>query len=327
MLGSRSRRTLSPPTSAAASAAAISVSAGAVDGRRIAPLVAHRHAGAERGADALGDAADRRFERVAHRRIERAGRAAQHDLSGMTFQVSPPWICVTLTTAPSQRVDVAAGDRLQPVDDLRRGDDRVDAEMRHRRMRAAAGDGDLEDVEGGHHRPGPDRELPGRQPRPVVHAVDRLDRVAVEHALLDHQPGAALVLLGRLKDEMHRAGEIARLGEVLRGAEQHRGVAVMAAGMHPAVVLRGVREAVLLLDRQRIHVGAQRDRAAARARDPCSVPMTPVRGDAALDRRCRTIRAAAPRCRRCGAPRTRSPGGHADRAATPSCRPGNRRCG
>ena len=36
-----------------------------------------------------------------------------------------------------QRVDVAAGDGLQAGDDLRRRDDRVDAEMRHRRMRAA----------------------------------------------------------------------------------------------------------------------------------------------------------------------------------------------
>ena len=40
--------------------------------------------------------------------------------------------------------------------------------------------------------------------------------------------------LGRLEDEVHRAVEVARLGQVARGAEQHRGVAVMAAGMHLA---------------------------------------------------------------------------------------------
>jgi hypothetical protein len=108
--------------------------------------------------------------------------------------------------------------------------------MRHRRMRAAAGDGDLEDVEGGHHRAGPDRELAGRQTRPVMHAVDRIDLVAVEDALFEHQPGAALVFLGRLEDEMDGAGEVARLGEVFGGAEQHRGVAVMAAGMHAAIM-------------------------------------------------------------------------------------------
>ena len=55
------------------------------------------------------------------------------------------------------------------------------------------------------------------------------------------------VLLGRLKDEMDGAGEIARLGQVARGPEQHGRVAVMAAGMHLAGVARGVGEAVRLL--------------------------------------------------------------------------------
>ena len=136
---------------------------------------------------------------------------------------------------------------------------------------------------GRHHRAGPDRELAGRQARPVVHAVDRLDRVAVEHAFLDHHPRAALVLLGRLKDEMHRAGEIARLGQISRGAEQHRGVAVVAAGMHPARMPRGVREAVLLRDRQRVHVGAQRDCSSARVRRAGQRPDHAGAGDAALD--------------------------------------------
>jgi hypothetical protein len=132
----------------------------------------------------------------------------------MTFQVSPPWIWVTLTTAP------ASGSTLRLA-------------IVCRPPTICAADRDLENVEGGHHRTGPDRELPGRQPWPVVHAVERLDRVAVEHPLFDHQPRAALVFLGRLEDEMHRAGEVAGLGEVAGGAEQHRGMAVMAAGVHP----------------------------------------------------------------------------------------------
>ena len=40
-------------------------------------------------------------------------------------------------------------------------------------------------------------------------------------------------------------------------AEQHRGVAVMAAGMHLAGHRRFIRQAGFLLDRQGIHVGAQ----------------------------------------------------------------------
>src|SRR5260221_4655868 len=39
----------------------------------------------------------------------------------------------------------------------------------------------------------------------------------------------------------------------------------MAAGMHDAVMRRGVRATGLLMDRQRIHVGAERDRALAAA--------------------------------------------------------------
>ncbi len=116
-----------------------------------------------------------------------------------------------------------------------------------------------------------------------MHAVDRLHRIAVEHALLDHQPGAALVFLGRLKDEMHGAGEIARLGEVAGGAEQHRRVAVMAAGMHPPGILRGMCKPVLLVDVQRVHVGAQRDRApAGRVAGQRADHAGP--GDAAFDR-------------------------------------------
>ena len=155
----------------------------------------------------------------------------------------------------------AAGDRLQTVHDLRRGDDRIDREMRHRCMPAAALDRDLENVERGHHWPGPDGELTDRQFRPVVHAEDGVDRMLFEHALLDHDPRAAFILLGRLKDEMDRSGEVAGLGQVLRGAEQHRGMAVMAAGMHPPALPRGMGERVLLVDVQCIHVGAQRNRA------------------------------------------------------------------
>ena len=98
-----------------------------------------------------------------------------------------------------------------------------------------------------------------------MHAEHLLGREALEQALLDHHPAARLHLLGGLEDEVDGAGEVAGLGEVARGAEQHRGVAVVAAGVHPARVPRGVGQAGRLLDRQRVHVGAQADRAAAGA--------------------------------------------------------------
>jgi hypothetical protein len=45
---------------------------------------------------------------------------------------------------------------------LRRSDNRIDREMRHCRVRAAAVDLDFEDVEGSHHRPGLDGKLSER---------------------------------------------------------------------------------------------------------------------------------------------------------------------
>ena len=50
---------------------------------------------------------------------------------------------------------------------------------------------------------------------------------------------------------------------MLRGAEQHRGVAIVAATVHPTRILRGVRETIVFGHRQRVHVGAKSDRASA----------------------------------------------------------------
>jgi hypothetical protein len=67
----------------------------------------------------------------------------------------------------------------------------------------------------------------------------------------------ASALLGRLKDEMDGAVEVACRRKVLGGAQQHGRVAVMAAGMHAALVLAAMIEGIVLVHRQRVHVGAQ----------------------------------------------------------------------
>ena len=105
---------------------------------------------------------------------------------------------------------------------------------------------------------------PDGEARHVVHAVDGIAVELVEQAFLDHHPRAAQPFLGRLEDEMHGAGEIRRRGEMLGRAQQHGRVTVMAAGMHLVGVHRGVVELVLLLQVQRIHVGAQTDGLLAR---------------------------------------------------------------
>ena len=60
---------------------------------------------------------------------------------------------------------------------------------------------------------------------------------------------------------MDGALEIARRGEIARGAQQHRRMPVMAAAMHQALMLRAVRELVQLLHREAVHVGSEPDRA------------------------------------------------------------------
>ncbi len=92
-----------------------------------------------------------------------------------------------------------------------------------------------------------------------MHAVDLVDAKARHQPVLDHGLAAGAALLGRLEDHHRGTGEIARLGQIARGAEQHGGVAVMAAGVHFAGARRFVRQPGFLLDRQRVHVGAQAD--------------------------------------------------------------------
>ena len=137
--------------------------------------------------------------------------------------------------------------------------------MRQRGVAAFAAHGDLEFAGGRHHRPRRHRKRADRHARPVVHAEHRLHREFVEQAVLHHLARAAAAFLGRLKDQIDGAVEIAVRGQMLRGGQQHRGVAVVPARVHAAVVHALVRKIVALLDRQRIHVGAQADRTVAAA--------------------------------------------------------------
>ena len=84
---------------------------------------------------------------------------------------------------------------------------------------------------------------------------------ALEQAVVDHRLRAGVAFLARLEDQVRDAVEVARLVQVARGRKQHRRVAVVAAAVHAPVVARAVRDVVFLLHRQRIHVGAQADRA------------------------------------------------------------------
>src|SRR5262249_53065174 len=85
----------------------------------------------------------------------------------------------------------------------------------------------------------------------------------IEEPLLHHDATAAKPFLGRLKDEMDLAGEIAMLAEVARGAEQHRGMAVVSAGVHFPGYFRGIVEPRRLANMQRVEIRPEADRALA----------------------------------------------------------------
>src|SRR5207247_9615539 len=115
---------------------------------------------------------------------------------------------------------------------------RVEAGVGSGSMRAEAIHGDIEKGAARHHRTRADGKLADRKHRRIVHAEYGIAGEAVEHPLPDHRFGAAEPLFRRLEDEIDRPVEITRLGKVAGRTEQHRGVAVMAAGMHPPIMAR-----------------------------------------------------------------------------------------
>ena len=96
---------------------------------------------------------------------------------------------------------------------------------------------------------------------------DRVDVRIVERAGLDHRLGAARTFFRRLKEQHDVAVQTSRAGcEFARRAEQHRGVRVVTARVHLARHFARARFARILIDRQRVHVGAQTPRCGPAAR-------------------------------------------------------------
>ena len=92
----------------------------------------------------------------------------------------------------------------------------------------------------------------------------RVGRHAVQ-VLAHHALGAAGTFFGRLEDQVQRAAEAPRLRQVPRRRQQRGGVAVVAAGVHLAVVPAGVGQPGGFGDGQCVHVGADADAPAAAA--------------------------------------------------------------
>ena len=126
-------------------------------------------------------------------------------------------------------------------------------------MTALSAQGDLEGVEGGHHRAIAERHFAKRDPRPVMQRVDGVHREALEQPLFHHFARAAEVLFRRLENKVDGAAELTGLRQMGGGRQQHRGVAIVAAGVHDPGAARTVADAPQLGDRQGVHIGAQAD--------------------------------------------------------------------
>ena len=107
-------------------------------------------------------------------------------------------------------------------------------------MAAFAVDGDFEFVAGGHDRARADGKCADRGARPVVHAKYRLHGELVEQAVFDHFTGTATTFFGGLENQIDGAVKVAVFGKILGCGQQHGGVAVVAAGVHFAVVFAGM---------------------------------------------------------------------------------------
>ena len=238
---------------------------GAVDGGRVVAVEVELAARAHGGAHAFGDFLHALLDQVEHLEGEGAHRAL--DLARIGDHVGG-FAGVDHGDGDHARVHrllVAREDGLEGLHDLAGDGHRVAAHVRQRRVAALAADGDPELVAGGHHRAGADGEGAHLRAGPVVHAEHGFHGELLEQAVLDHLARAAAAFFGRLEDQVDGAVEVAVLGEVQRRGHQHGGVAVVPAGVHLAVVLAGVLEGVELGHRQRVHVGAQADGAAALA--------------------------------------------------------------
>ena len=141
--------------------------------------------------------------------------------------------------------------------------DGVLGRVRSGAVAAGAQDGDEQPVRGTEHHAGLGGELAVRLQRGEhVHAVGGVRAAArgVQDALADHVARAVVAFLAGLEHQHDVAGQLpAAFGQQGGGPGQHRGVEIMAAGVHGAVDPGGEVDAGALLDGEAVHVRAQQD--------------------------------------------------------------------
>ena len=125
-------------------------------------------------------------------------------------------------------------------------------------MTALARDRDGEHVGRGHQRTIAVADLAGIDARPEIARVKSdkgIDFGILHHAVLDHRERSRGRLLRGLEDQFDRSLQRVAVGHQNFGRpQQHRGVRVVPAGVHPPVHCGGVRQPRLLPNGQGVYV-------------------------------------------------------------------------
>ena len=90
-----------------------------------------------------------------------------------------------------------------------------------------------------------------------MQTVDLLNSKSLHEAIVDHGLGAGAAFFGRLEDDNHGPGEIARGGKISCGAEQHGGMPVVSASMHFSGYAGSIGQICFFVNRQRVHIRAK----------------------------------------------------------------------
>src|SRR5580704_17200894 len=106
---------------------------------------------------------------------------------------------------------------------------RITSQMRHARMASVAVDRERDPPSRCHHDAVMDRDRTGIESGPIVKTEDTRHGKPVEEAGSDHRAGAAIPLLGRLKDEMDRSAPACVGDQQRRCTKQRYRVPVMTA--------------------------------------------------------------------------------------------------
>ena len=153
-------------------------------------------------------------------------------------------------------IEPSRHDRLERSDDGRGGDDRIDALVRTRPVRALAMNCDRERCRRTRRAARLRDHLSDREAPVDVPAEDC--RHAVERPALEDRRRAVADFLGRLQHDQHVTAR-GLPGEKHRGADRPCRVHVVATGVHNAGDFGRVRQSGRFLNRQRIDVAANRD--------------------------------------------------------------------